>query len=165
MKMPNKSRPEKPLLVSRTSFTGRCTVLSFSSKSRRQKDAQGYLTKIINNNCPALEAYARGEREGQRLNLTIAAFVVPVRGSFVDVAAASATVTKEFSATGMSVILDNALDGEEAIVIIQWDGATTFFRGGIKHQSPIGAGLWQCGVYVTEIVPPGEYPELGTLEF
>ncbi len=140
-------------------------MLSFSSKSRRQKEAQGYLAKIVNNHCPTLEAYARGERDDQRLNLTIAAFVVPVRGSIVDVAAVSATVTKEFSTTGMSIILDNALDAQEAIVVIQWDGTTTHFRGEIKHQSPIGAGLWQCGLHVDEIVAPGEYPELATLEF
>lgn len=140
-------------------------MLSFTSKSRRQKEAQGYLTKIINNHCPALEAFARGERDEQRLNLTVAAYVVPVAATGVDVAGASATVTKEFSPAGLSVILDSALDAKEAIVVIQWDGATTQFRGDIVHQSPIGAGLWQCGLSVTEIVPTGEYPELATLEF
>lgn len=121
--------------------------------------------KILNNNCPQLEAYSQGEREERRLNLTVATFVVPVRGGSLDIAAANATVTKEFSVSGMSVILDEALDTEEVVLAIQWDGATTYFRGDVKHQSPIGAGLWQCGVQVTEIVPSGEYPELATLEF
>jgi hypothetical protein len=140
-------------------------VLSFSSKSRRLKEAQGYLTKIINNNCPTLEAYSQGEREEQRLNLTIATFVVPVREGAMDMAAAKATVTKEFSAAGVSVILDEALDTTEVVLVIRWDDATTYFRCDVKHQSPIGAGLWQCGAQVTEIVPAGEYPELATLEF
>lgn len=140
-------------------------MLSFSSKSRRQKEAQGYLTKIVNNHCPTLDAYARGEREEQRLNLTMAAFIVPVRAGQIDVAAAKSTVTKEFSIMGISVVLDRAMDAQEAIVAIQWDGTTTYFRGEIKHQSPIGAGLWQCGILVTEVVPTGEYPELAALEF
>jgi hypothetical protein len=140
-------------------------VLSFSSKSRRVKDAQGYLMKILNNNCPLLEAYSQGERDERRSNLTVVAFVVPVRSGSLDIAAAKATVTKEFSVSGMSVILDEALDTEEVVLAIQWDDTTTFIRGDVKHQSPIGAGLWQCGVQVTEIVPSGEYPELATLEF
>lgn len=139
-------------------------MLSFSSKSRRMKDAQGYLTKIANNHSPTLEAYALGEREERRLNLTIPVYVVPALGNVVDVAAAKATVTKEFSSIGFSVILDEALGTDEAVVVMAWDGTTTYFRGDVKHQSPIGAGLWQCGIQVTEIVPSGEYPELGTLE-
>jgi hypothetical protein len=140
-------------------------VLSFSSKSRRLKEAQGCLMKIINNNCPQLEALSQGERDEQRLNLTVVTYVVPIRDGGLDIAAAKATVTKEFSSAGLSVILDDALDTEEVLLALPWDGETTYFRGDVKHQSPIGAGLWQCGVQVTEIVPSGEYPELATLEF
>jgi hypothetical protein len=140
-------------------------VLSFSSKSRRLKEAQGYLMKILNNNCPQLEAYSHGEREERRMNLTVVAFVVPVRAGSLDIAAAKATVTKEFSVSGLSVILGDAIDTEEAVLAIKWEDTTTYLRGDVKHQSPIGAGLWQCGVQVTEVVPPGEYPELATLEF
>jgi hypothetical protein len=139
-------------------------VLAFSAKTRRTQEAQGRLTKIINNNCPTMEALSQGEREERRLNLTIPVYVVPMQGDRVDIESAKATVTKEFSGGGFSVILDEALGVEEVVVVIAWENATTYFRGDVKHQSPIGAGLWQCGVQVKEILPSGEYLELGVLE-
>lgn len=139
-------------------------MLAFTGQSRRTKEAQGRLTKIINNNCPTMEALSQGEREERRLNLTIPVYVVPIQGTAVDVGSAKATVTKEFSGGGFSVILDEALGCEEVAVVIAWENSTTYFRGDVKHQSPIGAGLWQCGVQVKEILPSGEYLELAALE-
>lgn len=140
-------------------------MLSFSSKQRKLKEAQGFLTKIINNNCPQLGVYSKGERGEERLNLTLAAFVVPYTPAGPDVASAIATVTKEVATTGMSVILTQPMEAEEVLLGIRWDSQPTFFRCQIKHQSPIGAGLWQTGLAAEEIVQAGEYPAIGMLEF
>jgi hypothetical protein len=140
-------------------------VLSYLNKQRKLKEAQGFLTKIINNNCPQLGAYSKGERGEERLNLTLAAFVVPFAAAGPDVASAVATVTKEVATTGMSVVLTQPIEAEEVLLGIRWDSQPTFFRCQIKHQSPIGAGLWQTGLSADEIVQQGEYPALGMLEF
>jgi len=141
-------------------------VLLFRSKDKKRKEAQGFLTKIINNHCPTLGGTSNGERGERRINLTMAVFAVPIGSdNYPDIYLAFATVTKELSTGGMALITTRKLTDTELVVVMQWDGSTTYFRCEIRHQSAIGAGLWQCGLQVNEILPAGDYPHLSKLEF
>jgi hypothetical protein len=140
-------------------------VLGFSTKDRKRKEAQGYLTRIINHNNPQMGALREGPRDEQRLNLTLVAFVVPVSGGKPDAAAAMATVTKEVSTSGLRLVLPKPVPVDEVVVIVRWEASVVHLWAEVRHQEPIGAGLWQAGVEVSEIVPGGEFPQLATLQF
>lgn len=140
-------------------------MLMFSSKEKRRKEAQVNLTKIINTNCPAHGGPHVDDRGEWRVNVTLAVFVVPVQNNVPDVAAAFATVTKEVSSSGLCVVLTRRLEVPEIVVAVKSGDMVSYFRGELRHQGPLGAGLWQCGVQISESVPNGEYPQLASLVF
>lgn len=138
-------------------------MLAFKSKERKRKEAQGFLAKIMNNNCPRLDVSGAEGRGEQRMNLALAVYVVPVRDGKPDVNGAFSTVTKEISSSGMSLVCTDPKDDREFVVAVPWDGFTTHFWTTIKHQNPLGAGLWQVGVQVDQIIAEGDYPGLSEL--
>jgi hypothetical protein len=140
-------------------------VLLFSTKDKRRREAEGCLTKIINNHSPVVGQSRVGDRGDWRQNVTLAVYVIPVHNKVLDVAAAFATVTKELSTNGLSVVLTRKLEVSQIVVAIKWGDTISYLRGEIRHQAPLGAGLWQCGVQVTETVASGEYPQFATLVF
>jgi hypothetical protein len=140
-------------------------VLLFSSKDKRRKEAEGCLTKIINNNSPTVGGARVDERGDWRLNVTLAVYVIPVHNKVLDVAAAFATVTKELSSRGLSVVVTHKLEVPEIVVAVKWGENISYLRGQVRHQAPLGAGLWHCGVQVTEAIASGEYPQFASLTF
>jgi hypothetical protein len=140
-------------------------VLLFSSKEKRRKEAQVNLTKIINQHCPAHGGAHIDERGEWRVNATLPVYVVPIQNNVPDVAAAFASVTKEISSSGLCVVMTRRLEVREVMVAVKSDDLVCYFRGEVRHQGPLGAGLFQCGVQIAESVPSGEYPQLASLVF
>lgn len=129
----------------------------------KKRAVQSFILKMVNNNCPEMGALIEGPRLENRVNLTVVALVIPVEGKKPLTTKAFPAVTKEFSTSGLAVVLDQPRAMDEAIVGFRWDGEMTFVRAATKHLNPMGGGFYQLGLQMTEIVYPGDYPELKSL--
>ena len=69
-------------------------------------------------------------------------------------------MTKEFSNTGVAVVLDEPQALDQAILGFRFEGQMTFLLAEAKHLNPMGGGFYQSGSRLLEVVSPGDYPEL-----
>jgi hypothetical protein len=118
------------------------------------------ILKLVNNNCPELRAMIEGPRADSRVNLVVVATIVPVEGKQPQFDRAFTVVTKEFSSTGVGVVLDRPRPLHEAILGFRLEKEMTFLRAEAKHLSPLGGGFFQLGFRLTEVVSVNDYPEL-----
>ena len=126
---------------------------------------QSFILKLVNNNCPELEALIEGPRLEGRVNLVIVVTVVPMEKNKPVLDRAFTAVTKEFSTTGVSIVLDEALGLDEAIVGFRWEAEMTFVRCKARHLNPMGGGFYQLGFQMAEVIHVGDYPELQSVSF
>jgi hypothetical protein len=137
-------------------------VLLFKSKAQERR-VQGLLLKIINNNCSDLSQMAEGPRLDGRVNLTLAVHVVPCEDDQPILELAFAAVTREFSTTGLSLIVNRPVAFEKAVVGFNWESEMIFLKGVVRHQDPLGAGFWHVGLQVMEVVNLGDCTPLKAL--
>src|SRR5262249_36564512 len=105
----------------------------FNTKNKRRREVCRLLNAILNNNCSELNNLAVGPRTEDRVNLTRAVRIVPyVEGRLV-MDDAFATVTKELSTSGVSVVLKYPAGFDEAVVGINWEGSVTFIHAHVRH--------------------------------
>lgn len=129
--------------------------------SRNKKRAvQSLVLKLVNNNSPELAALIEGPRLEDRVNLTVVALVVPVEGGKPLAKRAFTAVTKEFSTAGVALVLEGPKPLDEVILGFRWECEMTFVRATARHLNPIGGGFYQLGFQMTELVHPGDYPDL-----
>ena len=83
--------------------------MAFLKSRSKEIEAQRLILKLVNNHCPELRDLHDGPRLEGRVNLTVPAWVVPLQGRMPQVARAFAVVTKEFSPSGLSVVLQPPL--------------------------------------------------------
>ena len=126
---------------------------------------QNFILKIINNNCAELKAYLEGPRRDSRVNLTLVVLVVPLENGKLQVNDAFYTVTKEFSSTGVGIVLDKQRALHEAILAFSCENDMTYLHAKAKHLSPLGADFYHLGLEMTEIVPNSQYPQLEGFKF
>ena len=131
----------------------------------KKKDlrVQGFILKLVNNNCPELKALLEGPRVDRRVNLLVVAAVVPLKDKQLEVHRAFTAVTKEFSGTGVALVLDQQPGFEEAVFGFRLEGEMVYLRGRVKHFDPLGGGFHQLGVQLLEVVTPCDYPPLKTI--
>jgi hypothetical protein len=120
----------------------------------------GLLLKLVNNHCPKLTAMFEGPRQDSRVNLVIVALVIPIEKGGLDVSRAFTATTKEFSSGGVSLVLNEPMGLDRAIVGFRVEGEMVFLRAQAKHLEPMGGGFYQIGFLLTEVVSPVDYPEL-----
>jgi len=129
----------------------------------REMEVQSFILKIVNNNCPELQAMIEGPRLDRRVNLTLVVLIVPMEGKKLMVEDAFTTVTKEFSGSGVGLVLHEPIGLDEVIVGFRWEGEMNFFRAKAKHLNPLGGGFYQLGLRLTEMVHTGDYPQLESI--
>lgn len=139
-------------------------MLLFSKNKTRQLEVQRLLTRIINANSRSLDALREGPRGELRVDLALVVIVVPSIDDRPDREQAFATVTREVSSVGMSLVLSEKLDVSEVFLVLEVEREMRYVRAEVRHQGSLGAGLWQAGVQLTEIITPGDYPELKPLK-
>lgn len=132
----------------------------FNTKTKRRREVGSLLTKILNHNCAELNNLADGPRTEDRVNLTRAVRIVPCVDDRLMMEDSFATVTKELSTCGVSVVLKYPVAFDEAAVGLNWEGTMTFIRSHVRHQDPLGAGLWHLGLEFDELLSLEKYPEL-----
>ena len=74
-------------------------------------------------------------------------------------------MTKEFSNTGVAVVLERPSGLDQAILGFRFEGEMTFVRAQAKHLSPMGGGFFQLGFRLLEVLPTADYPELKAAGF
>jgi hypothetical protein len=136
--------------------------MSFFGKSHKN-EVQTFVLKVVNNNCPELKALIEGPRLDRRVNLTVVVKVIPVKDGELRPDEAFAAVTKEFSATGVALVLDGPRPLDEAILGFRWDHEMVYVRAKAKHLNPMGGGFYQLGFQITELAHVGDYPALEML--
>jgi hypothetical protein len=135
-------------------------MLLFGKQRNQQIEIQRLLTKIINAHCPALHAVRGGPRGEVRVNLTLPVIVIPQVGREPAADQAFVTVTKEVSSNGLSLVLTERINSDKVFLIMKLENELKYARAEIKHQNPLGAGLYQAGVQLIEIIAPGDYPQM-----
>ena len=127
---------------------------------KKEAGVQSFILKLVNNNCPELEALAEGPRLEGRVNLVVVVLVIPVEDGKLQLQRSFSAVTKEFSTTGVSLVLNGATGLDEAILGFRWEGEMKFVRAKAIHLNPMGGGFFQLGFQMTETLPLGDFPEL-----
>jgi hypothetical protein len=129
----------------------------------KTKAVQGFLLKVVNNNCPELAALHDGPRLEKRVNLSVVVLVVPVLVGKPRTQDAFAAVTKEFCTAGVGLVLDQPRTLDEVILGFLWENEMTHIRATARHLTPMGGGFYQMGLQATEVVHPAKFPELEAL--
>lgn len=132
----------------------------FNTKEKKRRDVGNLLTKILNHNCAEVCSMVDGPRNEDRINLTRAVRVIPYVDGRLMMNASFATVTKELSTSGIAVVLKYPVGFDEAIVGVNWEGTMTFILSHVRHQDPLGAGMWHLGLEFVELFPIDGHPEL-----
>ncbi len=132
---------------------------------RKEIEAQRLILKLVNNHCPELRDLHDGPRLEGRVNLTVPAWVVPLEGKMPQIARAFAVVSKEFSPSGLSVVIHRPFEAQPVFVGFSWDDERTYLKGEVQHITPMGAGFLQMGILAQEVVCLADYPELNVLSF
>jgi hypothetical protein len=138
-------------------------MLMFSRK--KEQAVQGFLLKVVNNHCEELEALVEGPRLDGRVRLNVVVMVAPMRDGRPLLQRSFAAITKEFSTSGLSLIVTEARALDEVILGFRWESEMKYIRARAKHSEPIGAGFYQVGLQAKEVVSAGDYPELASLLF
>ncbi|NUQ65630.1 MAG: hypothetical protein HUU20_24435 [Pirellulales bacterium] len=132
---------------------------------RKETEVQSFMLKLLNNNCAELEAMIEGPRLDRRVNLTIVVLVVPFEKGRLQIDRTFATVTKGFSTTGVSLVLNEPKGLDEVILGFRWEMGMKFVLARAKHLNPMGAGFYQVGMQMVRVVHPDEHSELQSLCF
>ncbi len=134
-----------------------------SARNKKEHAVQSFMLSLVNGNCPDLRNLADGPRAEHRVNLTLVALVIPVIENQPAIAQTFAAVTKEFTTLGVSLVLNGPRPVEEVMLGFRWEGEMKWVRAQAKHLSPMGAGFFQLGLQLKEMVPASECPSLESL--
>ena len=72
-------------------------------------------------------------------------------------------VTKEFSSSGVGLVLDQPIRLDLAVLGFRLEGQMEFVAARAKHLEPMGGGFYHVGFQLTEIVSSADYAELKSL--
>ncbi len=133
----------------------------------RKKDSavQAFILAMLNQNCPGLQEGRDGPRQEKRVNLTKVVMVIPVEEKKLLVRRAFTAITKEFSSSGVAVVVDHPRGLDEAFLGFRWWGSITWVRAKAKHLDPMGGNFYQLGFRMTERLELPDYPDLAELVF
>jgi hypothetical protein len=131
----------------------------------KQLRVQNFVMKLVNTNCPELKAMMEGPRADRRVNLVAVVMVIPLEDSRPQIHRTFTTVTKEFSSTGVAIVLDQAVALNEVILAFRCESEMMYVRAQAKHLSPMGGGFYHLGFHMTEVVSPADYPNLSSVSF
>ncbi len=126
---------------------------------------QAFVVSLLNQNCRAIQERLEGPRLEGRVNLTMVVMVVPIEERKIELRRAFAAITKEFSSSGVAVVVDHPHGLDEALLGFRWRGSITWVRARAKHLDPMGGGFFQLGFRMTERLHSADYPELAGLVF
>jgi hypothetical protein len=138
--------------------------MSLFSK-RKDLEVQSFVLKLVNNTSAKSRAKVEGPRLGSRVNLVVVVLVIPIEADRPRIAEAFTAISKEFSNTGVALVLDKPYELEKVVLGFRVQGRMTFARAQARHLHPMGGGFYQLGFQMLDIVSPSDYSELEVLDF
>src|SRR5262245_38458806 len=114
-------------------------MFAFADRTKEQ-EVQRSILRLVNTHCNELEGLREGPRLEGRANLTVPAWVVPYEGKKLQIAKAFTAVSKEFSPSGFSVIIQRPFAAQRIVVGFYAGEEKLFFEGDVQHISPLGIG-------------------------
>jgi hypothetical protein len=132
-------------------------------KENKRVRVQRVVLKLVNNHCPEMKASMEGPRLDNRVNLVVVVMVIPMEDDKLQLHQAFTALTKEFSNSGLAVVLDRPQAFEQVVLGFQFEGEMTFVRSKARHLNPMGGGFYQLGFQLLEVLSVGDYPELDSL--
>ncbi|NLS92687.1 MAG: hypothetical protein GXX96_11065 [Planctomycetaceae bacterium] len=124
---------------------------------------QTFLLKLVNNHCPDLTPLFDNRRDESRVPVCVVTLVVPMKNGKPQPEGCFAAVTREFSTTGVSIVLDQPRGLDEVILAFRWEDQMVYLKGEAMHLNPMGAGFYHLGIRLSTVVRVDEYPELEDL--
>lgn len=135
------------------------------SKNKIDRSVKGFLIGLLNNNCVEVNSLIEGDRGDQRINLSIVIGLIPIKDGRPNTDHAYTVVTRDFSASGVSVVLEKPIGFDEAVLAFQSDGMMRFFKAEARHLNPMGGGFYSLGFQLLKETYVGDYPQLGSIHF
>jgi hypothetical protein len=132
---------------------------------KEEMGVQAFVVALLNQNCRALQEKLDGPRLEGRVNLTTVVMVVPFEEKKPQIRRAFAALTKEFSTSGVAVVVDHPYGPDESLLGFRWRGEITWVRAKAKHLHPMGGGFFQIGFRLMTRLHASDYPELAKLVF
>lgn len=83
---------------------------------RKESAVQAFVVSLLNESCHAVQRQEDGPRVERRVNLTKVVMVVPVEAKKLLVNQAFTAITKEFSSTGVAMVVDHVYGPDEAVL-------------------------------------------------
>ena len=127
---------------------------------QRKRTVQNFILNLVNNNCPELQCLAEGPRIDGRVNLAVVALVIPMKGKKLLTDESFTVVTREFSTSGVSLVVDGPIGFDEVTLGFRWEGKMNFVKAKAKHLDPMGGGFHQLGFELIKTMHPADYPIL-----
>lgn len=124
---------------------------------RKVHDVKSLVGRLLNDDCP------EGRRVDSRIMRVVVGIVIPIADRRPQVGQAFTATTKDFSNTGVAMVIDQPHAPDEAILGFHLSGKMVFFRAEIKHSGSMGGGFYQHGFQLFEVVSLKDYPELQSL--
>jgi hypothetical protein len=130
---------------------------------KKEAGAQAFVVALLNENCSALKERIEGPRLEGRVNLTLVVSVVPLDDGKPAVRKAFYATSKEFSASGVALMVDHPCGIEEAVLGFNRRGTMVWLRAKARHLYPMGGGFFQLGFRLLERIEPSDFPELAKI--
>jgi hypothetical protein len=132
---------------------------------KKESAVQSFIVSLLNQNCRAIRQQVDGPRLEGRVNLTMVVKVVPVEENEAVLCQAFTAITKEFSSTGVAIVVDRPYGLDDALLGFRWSGSIVWLRAKAKHVHPMGGGFFQLGFRMTQRLDSADHPELADLAF
>ena len=134
-------------------------------RPRKDVAVQTFILKLVNNNCSELQRLVEGPRLEHRVNMTVPVVVIPLENDQPQMERVFAAVTREIATAGLSLVLSEPRAPDEVILAFRWEGDMYFIKAKAVHLNPMGAGFYQLGFRLLEMVHPSDVPELKKIRF
>jgi len=132
---------------------------------KRIPEIQSFMLKFVNNHTNAFESVALYKRRETRARLTVVVLVVPFENGKAQIHEAFTAISKEFSTSGMSLILPEPRGFDQLAIGLKFLGGVKFLLARAVHLTPMGGGFYQLGLQFMEMLHPADLPELQNVTF
>jgi hypothetical protein len=132
---------------------------------KKESAVQAFVISLLNQDCEAVRTKLDGPRLEGRVNLTKVVMIVPIEDKEVLIHQAFTAITKEFSSSGVAVVIDRPFGPDEALLGFRSQGDITWVCAKAKHLQPMGGGFFQLGFRMTERLQSSDCAELDKLVF
>ncbi|NMC18789.1 MAG: hypothetical protein GYA33_00055 [Thermogutta sp.] len=135
------------------------------SARRRLNQVQSFVLKFLNNHAEPVSEFDPRKRNETRVRINTVVLLIPYRDHRPQLDKMFFGFTKDWSTTGISVILSEPRGVDQVIVGVRFEAEIHYILGKAVHLSPIGPGFYQLGLRFSEMLHVSDFPELADLVF